>query len=50
MLTIYVGCSYDEPMDLPAGADAKTVGIGQWQENITFGQFSELTIKKYYKM
>ena len=44
-----MSCSFDEPMDLPPNADAKAVGIGQWQENITFGEFSELTFKKFYK-
>ncbi len=35
-------------MDLPAGTDASTVGIGQWKEGITFGEFSELTVRKNY--
>jgi hypothetical protein len=35
-------------MDLPEGADAARVGVGQWRPGLNFGQFSELTIRNYY--
>ena len=35
-------------MTMPAGADSAKVEIGQWQPDINFGQFAELTMRKYY--
>ena len=35
-------------MDIPEGAEASLVGIGQWREGITFGKFSELTVRKHH--
>ena len=39
---------WDEPMEPPAGTDTETVGIGQWRAGMTFGEFSEATMAKYY--
>ena len=39
---------WDQPMDIPAGAEAAKVGVGQWLPGLDFGQFSELTVKQYY--
>ena len=39
---------WDQPMDIPSGAEATKVGVGQWQPGLDFGQFSELTVKQYY--
>lgn len=41
-------CRWDERMDAPAGAEPESIGIGQWKEGITFGEFTELTVKKYH--
>lgn len=37
-------------MELPREADAAQVGVGQWRPGLNFGQFSELTLKRYYHM
>jgi hypothetical protein len=42
-------CRWDEPMEVPSGAAAADVGVGLWQPGMTFGQFAELTVQKYYK-
>lgn len=39
---------WDEPMELPEGAEAAEVGVGQYRPGLNFGQFSELTVKRYY--
>ena len=36
-------------MEVPPGAAASAVVVGLWQPGMTFGQFSELTVQKYYK-
>ncbi len=36
-------------MDVPAGADASSVGVGQWVPGLTFGEFAERTVGNYYK-
>jgi len=36
-------------MDVPAGVASSKVGVGQWQPGLDFGQFSELTVQKYYR-
>ena len=36
-------------MDVPEGADEAAVGIGQWVPGITFGKFTERTMKKTYQ-
>ena len=36
-------------METPPGAATPEVGVGLWQPGMTFGQFSELTVQKYYK-
>lgn len=41
-------CRCDEPMDPPLGADAASVGIGQWKRGINFGEFSDLTVKRNF--
>ena len=35
-------------MGVPAGVAATDLGIGQWQPGMTFGEFSEATMVKYY--
>lgn len=42
-------CRWDEAMDIPEGIDARDVGIGQWRQGISFGEFSELTVKKHHQ-
>ena len=42
------GPRWDEPMEPPAGSDPDAVGIGQWRPGMTFGEFSEATMAKYY--
>ncbi|BDA45318.1 hypothetical protein COCOBI_07-1050 [Coccomyxa sp. Obi] len=39
---------WDEAMELPEGAQAAEVGVGQYRPGLNFGQFSELTVKQYY--
>jgi hypothetical protein len=39
---------WDEPMDPPPGSDCNALGIGQWRRGMSFGEFSEATIAKYY--
>lgn len=41
-------CRWDQPMDIPLGAEAAKVGVGQWRPGLDFGQFSELTVQQYY--
>lgn len=41
-------CRWDELMDVPEGADAAAVGIGQWVPGISFGHFTERTMQKTY--
>ena len=36
-------------MNLPAGVDIRDVGIGQWKPGMSFGEFSEATMAKYYE-
>ena len=47
-LTECLACRWDEAMDVPPGADAEYVGLGQWAPGIIFGHFSELTISHHY--
>ena len=35
-------------MEIPSGAEAAKVGVGQWRPGLDFGQFSELTVQQYY--
>ena len=42
-------CSWDVPLDAPAGVQPADVGIGQWQPGLTFGEVSERTMAGYYK-
>ena len=36
-------------MDVPVGLDPSKVGVGQWRPGLDFGQFSALTVKRYYR-
>ncbi len=36
-------------MELPQGAQAAELGVGQFRPGLNFGQFSELTLKHYYQ-
>lgn len=35
-------------MSLPPGMEEQDVGIGQWKPGMSFGEFSEATMSKYY--
>jgi len=35
-------------MEPPAGSDSDAIGIGQWRPGMSFGEFSEATMAKYY--
>lgn len=37
-------------MNPPPGIDAQDAGIGQWKPGMSFGEFSEATMARYYGM
>lgn len=47
-MTGWSACRWDEAMGVPEGTNPGRIGIGQWRQGINFGEFSELTIQKYY--
>ena len=46
--SVSVPCSWDEPLEAPAGATAEQVGVPRWRPGLTFGEFAELTVRDYY--
>ncbi|CAK0782425.1 hypothetical protein CVIRNUC_005681 [Coccomyxa viridis] len=45
---VFMQPRWDQPMEIPSGAEAAKVGVGQWRPGLDFGQFSELTVQQYY--
>ena len=35
-------------MEPPEGSDSDAIGIGQWRPGMSFGDFTEATISKFY--
>jgi len=64
-MAVFMEPMWDERMDIPKGASAENVTRGsaakylppgvpflakRWNENLDFGQFTEITLKSYYSM
>ncbi|KAK9785183.1 hypothetical protein WJX73_001207 [Symbiochloris irregularis] len=44
---VFMQPRWDEPMAMPEGADAASVGIGQWRPGLSFGEFADLTVQGF---
>lgn len=46
---VFMQPRWDCPVDPPAGASPRDIGVGCWRPGLDFGAFSELTFDAYYR-